>query len=83
MFIKAILTNNKASKERTTLDLKELRTSRLLTEETNFSPEINIYNNKVLIASWKEKMAVIIESNEFADFQRTIFEELWEKLPRQ
>ena len=32
-----------------------------------FSPEINIYDNKVMIAPWREKLGVIIESAEIAD----------------
>ena len=48
-----------------------------------FSPEINIYNNKILITSWKEKMAILIESKELADLQRLTFNLLWETLPRK
>ena len=32
-----------------------------------FTPEINIYDNKTMIASWKEKLGIIIESAEIAD----------------
>lgn len=82
VFIKAILTKNKFSEERANRDQQELRTSKFLPEDVNFSPEVNIYNDKVLIASWKEKMAVIIESSEFADFQRAMHEQLWKQLPK-
>lgn len=35
--------------------------------------EIDVYNNKVMIASWREKLGVIIESQEIADTLKTIF----------
>lgn len=82
VFIRAILPQNKASNDRADRDQEEKRQSRFLPEDKTFSPEVNIYNDKMLIASWKEKMAVIIESKELADFHRIIFEELWQKLPR-
>jgi len=80
--IRAIFTNNPASRKRAATDRNELRTTRFLPEGETFTPEVNIYNDKVLIASWKEQMAVVIESKEVADFQRTIFEQLWVTLPR-
>lgn len=36
-------------------------------DKFKFSPEINIYDNKVMIASWREKLGIIIESHEIAD----------------
>ncbi len=60
-------------------DTKELRTSLLVpADKFYFSVEINIYNNKIMIASWREKFALIIESLEIADAQRKIFELSWE-----
>jgi hypothetical protein len=45
----------------------------------NFSNEINIYDNKVSIISFKEGLiGMIIESTEIADTQRTIFKMIWE-----
>ena len=61
VFIRAILPQNEASKDRAERDQEEKRQSRFLPEDKTFSPEVNIYNNKMLIASWKEKMAIIIE----------------------
>jgi len=43
-----------------------------------FSPEINIYDNKVMIASWREKLGIIIESAEIADAMKKIFELAWQ-----
>ena len=82
LHIRAILPKNKLSLERAKLDREEMRTSRFLPEDDTFSPEINIYNNKVLIASWKEQMALIIESRELAEFHRVMFERVWETLER-
>jgi hypothetical protein len=42
-----------------------------------FSPEIDIYDNKVMIASWREKLGIIIESHEIADAMKKIFELAW------
>lgn len=47
-----------------------------------FSPEINIYDNKVMIASWKEKLGIIIESKEIADAMKTIYELAWAEAKR-
>ena len=75
---------NKLSKERSKLDQQEMREIRFLPDENmTFSPEVNIYNNKVLIASWKEKMAVITESKEHVDLQKLVFDLVWMTLPRK
>jgi sugar-specific transcriptional regulator TrmB len=77
--IKAIMPDNKMSKLRAKEDKKENRESTLIpAEEFEFSPEINIYNNKVLMASWREKLAIIIESKEIADFHRKMYKLAWE-----
>ncbi|OGY85383.1 MAG: hypothetical protein A2233_04970 [Candidatus Kerfeldbacteria bacterium RIFOXYA2_FULL_38_24] len=81
--IKAIIPQNEPSKERAKRDTEELRQTVFLpNSEMTFSPEVNIYNNKVLIASWKEKMAVIIESKELADLQKLIYNLLWNYLKK-
>ena len=60
-------------------DAAELRTSLLVpSDKFYFSIEMNIYNNKIIIASWKEKFAIIIESEEIAGAQRKIFELAWQ-----
>lgn len=83
IFIKAIVPRNKITIERTKANQEEMRDTRFLpTEEMTFSPEANIYNNKILLVSWKEKMAIIIESKELADLQKLTFNLLWDTLPR-
>lgn len=78
--IKAIIPDNKFGIERRKSDKKENRETVLVPEkEFGFSPEINIYNNKVLMVSWREKMAIIIESAEIADFHRKMYKLAWER----
>jgi sugar-specific transcriptional regulator TrmB len=47
-----------------------------------FSPEIDIYDDKVMIASWREKLGIIIESAEIADAMKKIYELAWESAKR-
>lgn len=83
IFIKAIVPRNEMSAERVKNNQTEMRDTRYLPEDKmTFSPEVNIYNNKILIASWKEKMAIIIESKELTDLQKLTFDLLWNTLPR-
>lgn len=51
-------------------------------EKFDISPEINIYDNKVMIASWKEKLGIIIESEEIADAMKKIYELAWAEAKR-
>ncbi|MEK7085537.1 MAG: helix-turn-helix domain-containing protein, partial [Patescibacteria group bacterium] len=67
--IKCIAPDNKISMERHKHDKKENREMLFVpSKEYGFSPEINVYDDKVLYASWREKMAIIIKSKEIADF---------------
>lgn len=59
-------------------DKEEMRESLVVPRDKfYFTTETNIYNNKVLIMSWKEKFAVLIESKEIADAQKKVFELAW------
>jgi sugar-specific transcriptional regulator TrmB len=76
--IRSIHPDSKIAREKTKNDLKEMRTSLLIpADKYNFVPEIQIYNNKINISSWKEKIAIIIESAEIAQAMKTIFELSW------
>jgi sugar-specific transcriptional regulator TrmB len=56
----------------------ELRESMLVpSDKFYFSIETNIYNNTIMMASWLEKFAVIIESAEIANFHKKMFELAW------
>lgn len=46
-------------------------------QKYSFSPEINIYDNKVMIALWREKLGITIESHEISDAMKKIFELAW------
>lgn len=81
IFIETIAPDNEISKERKLMDKKELREIKFINkDEYEFTPEINIYDDKVLFASWKEKMAIIIESGEIADALKKIFDVLYKNL---
>ncbi|MFZ6015380.1 MAG: TrmB family transcriptional regulator [Patescibacteria group bacterium] len=81
IYIRAICPDNALSRERHKHDQDEMREIRFLPNvRMSFSPEVNIYNNKMLIASWKEKMAIIIESKELAELEKIKFELIWQAL---
>lgn len=78
--IQAIIPDTKVARERITHNKEEKRTSALIpADKFYFSPEINIYDNKVMIASWREKLGIIIESAEIADAMKKIYELAWAK----
>ena len=59
-------------------DREELRETMVVPKDKfYFTTETNIYNDKVLNVSWKEKFAVLIESKEIADAQKKVFELAW------
>jgi len=76
--IKCIAPDNEVSRERHKHDKKENREMLLIPKEKyEFSPEINIYEDKVLYASWRKKMAIIIKSEEIADFHKKMYDLCW------
>jgi len=81
--IRAIIPDTPIGRERKSVDAKEKRESALVPKEVfDFSPEINIYDNKVMIASWKEKLGIIIESAEISDAMKKIYELAWAEAKR-
>ncbi len=81
--IRAIIPNTGIGLERKSLDKDEMRDTALVPKAAfDFSPEINIYDNKVMIASWKEKLGIIIESAEIADAMKKIYELAWAEAKR-
>ena len=81
--IRAIIPDTEAGRERKTFDGEEKRETALVPKDSfYFSPEINIYDNKVMIASWKEKLGIIIESTEIADSMKKIYELAWAEAKR-
>ena len=81
--IRSIHPNTEEAKERTTHNLEESRDSALVPKEDyNFSPEINIYDNKIVFMSLREKFGLIIESEELADAMKKVFDLSWAEAKR-
>jgi len=81
--IRAIVPDTPTGRERASNDKDEMRQSALVpAKDFYFSPEINIYDNKVMIASWREKLGIIIESAEIADAMKKIYELSWAEAKR-
>ena len=81
--IRAIIPKTEVGLERSSHDVEEKRDSAFVpADKFYFSPEINIYDNKVMIASWREKLGIIIESAEIADAMKKIFELSWAEAKR-
>ena len=76
--VRVIAPNDADSLKVVARDKEELRESLIVPKDKfYFSVETNIYNNKILTVSWKEKFAVIVESEEIASAQRKVFELAW------
>ncbi len=81
--IRAILPKTDISLERGAHDIEEKRDTAFIPfEKYKFAPEIDIYDNKVMIASWREKLGIIIESEEIADAMKKIYELAWAEAKR-
>lgn len=81
--IRAIVPKTIIGQERQSFDSEEKREIALVPpDKYYFSPEINIYDDKVMIASWKEKLGIIIESEEIADAMKKIYELAWAEAKR-
>ena len=82
--IKGFVPNTAMARKRRKLNKDENRELALLPykDEYLFTPEIDIYDNKVMIASWKEKLGIIIESQEIADALRVMFRLAWKEAER-
>jgi sugar-specific transcriptional regulator TrmB len=81
--IRAIVPDSPKGRERKSFDKTESRESALVPKSVfDFIPEINIYDNKVMIASWREKLGIIIESAEIADAMKKIYELAWAEAKR-
>lgn len=77
--IRGIVPATAQSREYIKLNPKEMRELCLVPKDRfPFTNEINIYNNKVAIFSFREKVGVIIESEDIAHTQKAIFELAWQ-----
>jgi sugar-specific transcriptional regulator TrmB len=76
--IRAIFPETPLAIERKNFDQEEKRETLLVPyEQYKSTPEINIYDDKIMIASWKEKLGIIIESEEIATALKKIYELAW------
>lgn len=82
IYVKAIYPANEHSFRQKTRDHQELRQTRLIPREFDLHIHINIYNNRVTIASLKEKFGVLIESRAIAEAQSKIFDFIWAGIKR-
>ncbi len=81
--IRSIHPDTPEAYERTKHDKEEDRDSALVPKEDyNFSPEINIYDNKIVFMSLKEKFGLIIESEELVSAMKKVFELSWAEAKR-
>ncbi len=83
LYIRGIVPKNEEWIEQAKHNKEEMRDIRYLPEGKTFSPEVNFYDNKMLIASWKEKMAIIIESKELVELMKLNYELLWQSLSKE
>lgn len=78
--IRAIFPDSPVARHLKDKDSYEKRESRIIPDNKfNLKPEINVYDNKVMIASWREKLGIIIESQEIADALKQLFELAWKE----
>ncbi|MDB5190029.1 MAG: transcriptional regulator TrmB [Parcubacteria group bacterium] len=78
IFMRSIFPDTPMGAERQSANEDEYRESVLVPAETyGIHPAINVYDNKLMIASFREKLGIIIESEEIADAMKKIFELAW------
>ncbi len=78
--MRAIFADSPGARILKSKDSIEKRESIILPDnEFHLKPEINVYDNKVMIASWREKLGIIIESQEIADAMKMLFELAWKE----
>jgi sugar-specific transcriptional regulator TrmB len=79
IWVKGIFTDSEQARGFKQRSKSELRKVNLIDpEKFPFKNEINIYNNKVNIISFKDEMGVLIENEDIANTQKSIFELAWE-----
>lgn len=83
IFVYDIAEDSPEAGERKARDKEELRETRLIPKEKfPFTNEIDIFQNLVIIISYKELLAILIESEDIAFTLKTIFSLAWEAAER-
>lgn len=73
--VRSIHPDTEITRERVKHDKEEKRETVLIdAKKYRFTPEIQLYDGKVNIASWKEKLGIIIESQEIYEAFSVMFE---------
>lgn len=68
----------KPEREKGIIHTKELREVKYIPEHINIKPYMCVYDNKVAFISPKEeRLGFIVESREFAEMQKAIFDMIW------
>lgn len=81
--IRAIFPDTPEARERVKHNKQEAREAFLVPKDKYaFSPEINIYDDKIVFMSLVERFSLIIESNELADALKKVFELSWQEAKR-
>ncbi len=74
IFVRTFVADTPLAHVRRANDVKEFRETLLVPQDKFPVPtDIEIYDNKVMIASWHEKLGIIIESKEIATTLRSVF----------
>lgn len=77
--IRGIFPDAPKNRERHALDKEELRRSLVIPKsKIDFTPEINFFDNKMMIADWEDKLGIIIESEKIVKVFKQTFELAWE-----
>lgn len=77
--IRGLLMDTPVDRELHRIDKTHLRESRILPKsKLDFTPEVNFFDDKIMIADWKEKLGIIIESREITKLFKQVFELAWE-----
>ncbi|MES2225486.1 MAG: helix-turn-helix domain-containing protein [Patescibacteria group bacterium] len=78
IFMRSIFPDTPMGIERQGANESEYRESVLVPREMyGIHPAINVYDNKLMIASFREKLGILVESAEIADAMKKIFELAW------
>jgi sugar-specific transcriptional regulator TrmB len=79
--VKVILRDSEKARERKQLGVLELREVRLIGPEYDYHGMIYVWGNKIGMFSFRDDlMAVLVESKELAEVQKSLFLALWNKV---
>lgn len=82
--LKIILKDSTLARLRQKVGPQELREVRIIPEKFNCSSVTFVWKNKITMFSLQEDtIALVIESRELANIQRSMFELIWETLPQK